>query len=359
MKTIKTILLVALFVSLSSASFSQDKESILKYFENFKLTAYADAYYGWNTDKTSKIRKFDGMDMTRDEFRLNIAQLSLAYNSGGVRGIVTFHYGDYVKNNWLTENPNLQEANIGFKMAKGLWIDAGYFLTHIGPEGMLKNNFINSFSLPSFYEPYYQSGVKVSYQFTDKFDASLHVLNGYNVIEDNNKNKSIGVQLNYQVNNFVKLTYNNIIGNEQPSPLPGKTRILNNFIVNYGCPCAKWDAILSGEFGSQEGSKLSDPTKIAYTYGGMLSVRYRFTKKFSATVRGDFYQDLDGVYSGLITNNSGLKGNGVTLGLEYKPIEEAYVRFQTRYLRLGEEQKVFYDNTNSRTDVNVSVGFTY
>ncbi|MFZ4591923.1 MAG: outer membrane beta-barrel protein [Ignavibacteria bacterium] len=358
MKTSKIFLAIVIVVFLSSAVFSQDKESILKYFENFKLSAYADAYYGWNTDKTSKVRKFDGMDMTRDEFRLNIAQLSLAYNSGGARGIVTFHYGDYVKYNWLTENPNLQEANVGFKMAKGLWFDAGYFLTHIGPEGMLKNNFVNSFSLPSFYEPFYQSGAKVSYE-ANKFSGSFYLINGYNVIEDNNKNKSIGVQLNYQVHDFVKLTYNNIIGNEQPSPLPGKTRILNNFIVNYGCPCAKWDAILSGELGSQEGSKLSDRTKTAYTYGGMLSVRYRFTKKFSATVRGDYYQDLDGVYSGLITNNSGIKGNGLTLGLEYKPIDAAYVRFQTRYLRLGEEQKVFYDNTNSRTDVNVSMGFTY
>jgi len=359
MKILKTILTIALLTILSSTSYSQGKEGILKYFENFSISTYADAYYGWNTDKYSKIRKFDGMDMTRDEFRLNIAQFSLAYNAENVRGIVTLHYGDYAKYNWLTENQNLQEANVGFKVAKGLWVDAGYFLTHIGPEGMLKNNFINSFSLPSYYEPFYQSGVKVSYNFNDKVDASIYVINGYNVIEDNNKNKSVGVQINYQVHDFVKLTYNNIIGNEQPSPLPGKTRILNNFIINYGCPCAKWDAIISGEFGTQEGSKLSDPTAPAYTYGGMVSLRYRFTKKYSTTVRGDFYQDLDGVYSGIVANNTGIKGNGLTLGLEYKPIEEAYVRFQTRYLRLDDNQKVFYDNTNSRTDVNMSVGFTY
>ena len=359
MKIIRTILILLLLITLSSSAFSQGKEGILKYLENFTISTYADAYYGWNTDKTSVYRKFDSMDQIRDQFRLNIAMLSLYYTSNIMRGIVTFHYGDYAKYNWQTENPNIQEANVGFQAVKGLWIDAGYFLTHIGPEGMLKNNFLNSFSLPSYYEPFYQSGVKVSYKFTDKFDASVHLINGYNVIEDNNKNKSVGVQLNYQLHDFVKLTYNNIIGNEQPSPLPGKTRVLNNFIVNYGCPCAKWDAILSGEFGTQEGSKISDNTKTAYTYGGVLSVRYRFNKKFSATVRGDFYEDLDGVYSGLITNNAGLKGNGLTLGIEYKPIDAAYVRFQTRYLRLDESQKVFYDNTNSRTDVNIAVGFTY
>ncbi len=353
-----TISCVIVFFSFNLVH-SQSKEGLLKYFENFSVSTYADAYYGWNTDKTSKIRKLDGMDLTRDEFRLNIAQISLNYNSDIVRGIVTLQYGDYVKNNWLTENPNLQEANVGFKVTKGLWVDAGYFLTHIGPEGILKNNFVNSYSLPSYFEPLYQSGVKVSYDFNDKFDACVHLINGYNVIEDNNMNKSVGLQLNYQVHDFVKLTYNNIIGNEQPSPLPGKTRVLNNLIINYGCPCSKTDVILSGEFGSQDGSKLSDPTKTAYTYGGMVTVRYHFTKKFSATVRGDYYEDPDGVYSGIITGSTGIKGNGVTLGLEYKPIEEAYVRFQTRYLRLDENQKIFYDNTNSRADVNVSVGFTY
>ena len=353
-----TITCIMVFFA-SGVLHSQEKETLTKYLDNFSITAYADAYYGWNTDKYTKVKTLDGMNLIRDEFRLNIAQISLNYNSDKVRGIVTLHYGDFVKYNWLTETPNLQEANVGFNVAKGLWVDAGYFLTHIGPEGFLKNNFLSSYALPSFFEPLYQSGVKVSYQFTDKFDGSLHILNGYNQIEDNNKNKSVGIQLNYQVHDFVKLTYNNIIGNEQPTPLPGKTRVLNNLIISYGCPCSKTDAILSAELGSQEGSKISDPTATAYTYGGLLMVRYHFTKKFSATVRGDYYEDPDGVYSGIVSNNSGIKGTGLTLGLEYKPVEEAYVRLQTRYLKLNENQKIFYDNTSSRTDVNLSVGFLY
>jgi len=361
MKIIKTILLITLFFSLYSASFSQEHEhgSLLKYLEAFKISAYVDAYYGWNTDKSSHIRQFDGMEPVRDEMRLNIAAVSLKYETEKVRGTFALQYGDYVKYNWLTNNPNIQEANVGFNVAKGLWVDAGYFLSHVGPESILKDNFLNSYSLPTYYEPLYQSGVKVSYDFNYKLSASLHLINGYNVIEDNNKNKSVGLQVNYQLNQFVKLTYNNVIGNEQPSPLPGKTRILNNFIVNYGCPCIKWDAILSGEFGAQENSKLSDPTATAFTYGGMVAVRYRFNNKFSTTVRADYYQDLDGVYSGIVANNTGVKGNGLTLGFEYKPVDAAYVRLETRYLSLDGNQKVFYDNTNSRTDVTISCGFTY
>ena len=83
MKIIKTILLITLFLSLYSASFSQEHEhgSLLKYLEAFKISAYVDAYYGWNTDKSSHIRQFDGMEPVRDEMRLNIAAVSLKYET--------------------------------------------------------------------------------------------------------------------------------------------------------------------------------------------------------------------------------------------------------------------------------------
>ena len=116
---------------------------------------------------------------------------------------------------------------------------------------------------------------------------------------------------------------------------------------------------MSCDLGTQDKSGLSDSTKTALTYGGLLSFRYHFSDKFSVTLRGDYFQDIDGVYSGIVANNTGIKGNGVTLGLEYKPVEEAYIRIHTRYLSLDGDQKVFYENSSSRTDLNLSAGFTY
>lgn len=359
MKTYKYFLFILIFFSFVGSSVSQDREGILKFVKNFSLSAHADAYYGWNTDKDSRFRLFDCVDPIRDEFRLNIAQVSLKYDSDIIRGIVTLHYGDIPKYYWETENPNIQEANIGFKIVNGLWIDAGYFLTHLGAEGLPQDNFLNSNSLPAYYEPFYQSGIKASFDFTENLDASLYLLNGYNVIEDNNKNKSFGMQVNYLLDDNITLTYNNIIGNEQDAGDEGRTRILNNLVLDYSSPDKKIDILLSCDLGTQDKSSLSDSTKTALTYGGLVSFRYHFSDKFSVTLRGDYFQDLDGVYSGVIANNTGIKGNGVTLGLEYKPVEEAYIRIHTRYLSLDGDQKVFYDNSSSRTDVNLSAGFTY
>jgi hypothetical protein len=338
---------------------AQEKTAVDKFLGKIDLSVYADAYYGTNTDKTSPLRKFDGMDIVRNQFRLNIAQLSLQYNDLWARGNVTLQYGDIPKYLWDTEMPNVQEANIGFRPFKNFWIDAGYFLSHLGAEGLLKDNFLNSYSLPAYYEPLYQSGIKASYDFSDEFSASAHFINGFNLIEDNNSDKSFGLQVNYNPGEMFGFTYNNIMGDEIPAGELAKFSMLNNLSINFTSPNSIFEALAGLDFGLREKSLLSDTMKTAYSYGALLSVRYNISEHFSTTLRGDFYQDLNGIYSGIQYNGNGVKGNGLTLGFEYRPVKNGYIRLESRYLRLDDALKVFYDNTNERIDVTMSMGFTY
>jgi len=361
MQKTKTILLVmAVLIFLPSLVKSQDN-SLQDFFKNFKISSYADVYYAYDNDKNvdKGPRLLDLVSPYRDQFRLNIASLTLKYNTEKIRSTFTVHYGDIPELNWkpVTKYDMIQEANIGFSPYKNLWIDAGYFITHIGAEGLPKNNVLSSFSLPVYVEPFIQSGVKIGYDFSEKFSACLHVLNGYNVFEDNNKNKSIGIQLAYTHNEMLKFTYNNLIGNEMPTGVDGRTRIFNNFIVILS-PCKKIDMIASADICMQEKSKLSNPDETAYSYGALLSTKYKFSPKFSATVRGEYYQDIDGILSGAIGSSYWLKGNGITIGCEYRPVESAYIRAETRYIRLDSELKPFYKN-NERTEGVISFGFEY
>lgn len=353
------ILLIALTVTFSfnTKSYAQQGDDILEYLKKFKFSTYVDAYYAFDSDKDKTLRQLSSISPFRDEFRVNIAQLSLKYDDENIRGTFTMHFGDIPKVNWPSNDEFIQEANVGFSPYKNLWIDAGYFPTHIGCEGLPKDNFFSSFSLQSYYEPFFQSGVKISYDFSDKFTACLHILNGYNVLEDNNKNKSAGMQLVYSPKENLKITYNNIIGNEQPRGTEGKTRFLNNVYLNYTA-CQKLEMIAGLDFGLQDKSKLSD-SSTAYVYAAMASLRYHILPKFSASVRGEYYQDLDGVLSGIVANNLGAKGNGISLGVEYNPVENSYVRLEGRYLRLDANEKIFFDNNNQRTEVIMSFGFLY
>jgi hypothetical protein len=359
-KFLYTILIIFIILANQKLSISQEKE-LSDILQNFKLGVYADAYYAYDNDKNifQDQRLLDYISPYRDQVRLNIAAISLKYNEEKIRSTLTLHYGDIPDVNWksATKFDMIQEANIGFSPYKNLWIDAGYFVTHVGAEGFPNENYLSSFSLPAYVEPYLQSGIKVGYDLSDKFSACLHLINGYNLFEDNNKNKSIGIQMSYSPCEHMNLSYNNIIGNEMPGGTDGKLLVFNNFIFNIS-PHKKIDVLASFDLGIQEKSNRTDTTTSAYTYGGFLSVRYKFHPKISTTIRGEYFQDLDGILSGNIGPYNWLKGNGFTIGCEYRPIENAYIKLEGRYLRLDNEIKAFYKG-NERVEGMLNIGFEY
>ena len=333
-------------------------------FTKFTLNGYVDTYYAWDDDKNGNpIRQFSSTVLYREEFRLNIAQVSLKYNDTKVHGALTLHYGDIPSVNWPANQQFVQEAYAGFSPAKNLWIDAGYFLTHIGAEGLLpKSNFFNTLALPTYYEPLYQSGIRLSYEFSPKVYGSLHLLNGYNVFADNNKNKSFGLTLGVKPAKNLEIIYNNLVGNEISSGSEGKTRMYNNLVFKFS-PSSKVDFLLGADLAFQERSSLTDTNASATMYSGLAAIKYKITRKFSASLRGEFFNDKDGFLTGAFTDNNGkqtgLIAYGITLGLEIRPVENAYFRVESRYLSADKEQKIFSDSKNSRIEANTSIGIEF
>ncbi len=340
-----------------SMIFSQDKSP-------FSVGGYLDTYYSYDTDLNgNSLRQFSGTAAYRDEFRVNIAQITGKYNVDKVRAVLTLHYGDIPSLNWPASQLFIQEANAGFSPAKNLWIDAGYFLTHIGAEGILpKGNFLTSIALPTYFEPIYQSGIKLSYDFSPKVYGCIHLLNGNNVFADNNKNKSIGITLGVRPNSSSEIIYNNLIGNEQPAGSIGKTRIYNNLVLKYALG-KRVDLIAGFDFAIQEKSKITDSTASASLYSGLAAIKFKAAKKFSITVRGEIYSDENGILSGVFSDSdgksTGFKAFGVTLGMEYRPIENAYIRLEGRYLSADSKQKIFFENSNTRTEAIISTGVEF
>ncbi len=359
----KNILLVLISLFLFPLFLKAQDNGLADYFKNFSIKVYADGYYAWDNDKNSTPRQFSAISPYRDEFKINIAQASMKYNSDMVRGIVTLQFGDIPTLNWPSNQQYIQEANVGFSPVKNLWFDFGYQLTHIGAESLLpKSNIFSSLALGTYYEPFYQSGLKVSYEFDPKFSASFHLLNGYNVFQDNNKNKSFGFQFAYVPTECLKLTYNNITGNEMPTGTDGKTRIYNNLVINY-TPNEKFDVLGGFDFGYQEKSKITNADEGASMFSGLAAIRYKINKKFSVSGRFEIISDPEGFLTGVITDSdgkqTGLKIYGATLGVEYKPVDAAYLRFETRILNADAKQKIFYNGNHTRGEAILTMGFEY
>lgn len=334
--------------------------------EDLTISGYVDTYIAYDNDKGNHLRQFSVAAPYRDEFRINLAMIAFRYSAKHIRGTAVLQFGDIPKLNW-PQAPNeymqfIQEANIGVSPFKNSWIDAGYFLTHIGGEGVIpKYNYFTSVSLCTYYEPIYQSGLKFSYT-GKKFYLSLMALNGYNVLADNNENKSFGLQLGFKTNDKLELTFNNITGNEMPSGKIGKTRIYNNLVIKL-YPAKKLEAVVCGDICTQEKSAITDSSAQGLMYSGFISLRYRAAKKISLSLRGEIFQDIDAVMSQVYLNStgeiSGLKAFGVTCGVEYNPTDNSYFRLEGRYVSSDKEQKIFYDLNNTRSEVILSGGIEF
>ncbi len=359
MKNKKTIYYLLVLFSLFSITNSFAQEILKDILNKITIHGGLDLYYAYDTDKDKLLsNNLFSISPHRDQFRLNLATLGLKYNDSNARGYIAIHYGDIVKENWQTDNPYLQQANVGIEVYDNLWIDAGYFLSYIGEESLPYESSFSSFALPSQYQPFYESGIQISYDYKNLIGGTLHIINGYNLIEDNNKNKSIGLQLYYQPKEYLKFIYNTLVGNEMPSSETGRLRVFNDFIISFG-PLKNFEASLLFDITMQENSKLSDSTSSAYSYGAVAILQYHITPKFKTMLRGEYYQDLDGILSGIIAKDMGMKGNGLTVGFQYNPIDNAYLRFESRYLRLDKSLDIFYNNKNEMLEFIISAGIGF
>lgn len=365
--TYKTVIFLIMFISSAVPSQNNGHNGIFAGLpEELTLGGYIDAYFSYDNDKGNPIRQFSVIAPYRDEFRINLAMLSLRYSSKHIRGNAVLQFGDIPKVNW-PQTPNeylqfIQEANIGISPSKNSWIDAGYFLTHIGGEGIIpKYNFFTAVSLCTYYEPIFQSGIKYSFA-GKKVYASLMLLNGYNVLADNNKNKSFGLQIGFKPNDKLDIALNNITGNEMPEGTAGKTRIYNNLLVKL-FPSKNIDVIVCGDICMQEKSKIDDSTSMGMMFSGFASLKFKASKNISLSFRGEFFQDNDAIMTPVFINSggtsSGLKALGVSGGVEYNPVPNSYFRLEGRYLNSEKDQKIFYDQKNTRFEAILSGGLEF
>jgi hypothetical protein len=359
------VLPVFLFLLLinTSSLFSQSKDSA-----KLKISGYVDAYYALYNDSLARgsFQKFPTISPVSNNFGINIAQVQFKYDGKNVRGQVILQYGDIPRSAWAGDFNMIQKAHVGVRLSKKVWVDAGFFRTHFGTEGLLpKENICSSISINTFYEPYFESGARVEYNPNSKWALALYVLNGYNMFTENNKKKSIGVLINYNPNERINVGYSNYLGDDTPDPsTTSHFRIHQNIFFNYNKNKVTLQA--GGDFCLQQNSQIAHPEKWANMFSGVASVKYNFAGDFSVYGRGEFFNDPDGFMSTIITDKTGkltgYKVAGVTTGLEYTPTDNSYIRLEGRQLMMNTDQEIFYRSgmvKSTRGEVMLNMGISF
>ena len=332
------------------------------------FSGYIDTYYAYYGDSVSNngFSKFPTIAPRHNQFGLNILQFSAKYQSRSFRGIATLFAGDCPQSAWSTHLNYIQEANVGFKIYKKLWLDAGLFRTHIGLESIQpRENVTMGLAVTTYYEPYFLSGAKLTWQHSAKWMFQINAFNSFNHYIENNKSKVYGISTSYTPNKNWNVTFSSIVCDESPKDLPqNHFRWYNDLYLVYHTK--RWIFGYELNAGLQTNSRLNDTTKTAYMLSSTLTSKYRITHQFALYGRIEMYTDPNEILTGPIQNQDhqlvGLDLFGTTLGVEFKPIPNSYLRMEGRYLMTKKNEDIFnYQNhyQNHRWEFIVGLGFWF
>jgi len=235
----------------------------------------------------------------------------------------------------------IQHATVGWvaPIGRGLRVDAGKFVTHIGGEtieGIKNNNFSHGF-LYSYAIPFQDTGVKVNYPWSDTFYTELYVLRGWNVTTgDNNRGATVGPSIGWLPTSWFNLYLNYLVGPEQRND-QSDLRHLVDFQAFFNNPVPKLNVLLFGDLGFEEHAVGSD-TQNALWHGLGGVVRYQLTDRLEPAIRLEYLHDQDGFATNVDQNLY-----GVTLTLNYKvPLKKGVTLLLRPEYRIDKTSEDFF-----------------
>jgi len=329
---------------------------------NLEWDGFIDGYYAYDFNEPGNSdRSYTTQPARHNEFNINLAHIGVTYDDDTVRGRLALQVGTSVEANYSTEPvrgqfsnqdmvKHIQEAYAGTRVGENTWIDVGIFFSHIGMESFVsRDNMTYTRSFTADYSPYYQAGVRLQHQFSEKLSGELLVLNGWQIVTDDNSDKALGTKLAYEFDEDTNLSYSTFIGRE------AEFRHFHNFVFQ----TAINDRLSLGaqaDFGFQKKATGSGDST---WYGAVVMTNYALSDKNVLTSRLEYYSDEDQV----IVSTGSLSGFEVwsaSLGLDRQLNERAVWRTEVRYFSAKDE--IFPDQgslTKNSTLVVSSIGLTF
>lgn len=335
--------ILALVVGHAACGLAQERKPTLH------LGIFVDTYYAFDANQPNRDRLYTTLPTRHNEFALNLAMIEARVASGEVRAHLALQAGTSVYANYSTElrDPtksgaqladllqNVQEANVGYKVSDSLWVDAGIFLSHIGSESFIsKENWNYTRSLIADFSPYYQAGVRLSYDSGNSWSFQVHVLNGWQNLIETNTDKSLGTQVVFHPTDRFSVTHNALVGRE------ADLRVFQDLILKYRV-FDFWEASITVDFGVQR-----RPFGFATWYGTSLQNRFKIDDKTHLSLRLENYADPDGVIVPT-TTASNFQAVGASVNLDRKLSPELLWRNELRWLNARDA--IFPSNSGSST----------
>ena len=304
--------------SLAQAQSPQDTATTVTF------SAYVDPYYAFDFDEPRNLdRAFTTQAARHNEFNVNLAFIDAKLTAPRLRGRLALQAGTSVQSNYSGEPAvgsvsgaslarHLQEATAGYQLTPNLWLDGGIFFSHIGMESFIsRDNLTYTRSLSAEFTPYYETGAKLTWQTTPRLTALLALVNGWQNISENNKDKAVGVRLDFAATGATTLSYYNFIGKENSSR---NLRIFNG--VGLKATLARSFSLqANGDYGMQD--KEQGGRSKWYSAGVIAKVQPN--SRIGISGRVEEFRDSDQVI--IVTGtDDGFSGTTASVGVDVLPL---------------------------------------
>ena len=303
-------------------------------------------------------------DQKANTFLLDLAQVQFAKDApeGGLGFKLKVSAGEtakYIHSAGLGNSDDsfdLTEAYVDYvaPLGSGLKLRFGKFATYLGAEAIeAKENWNYSLSfLFNYAVPLTHTGFMAEYKFSKALTASLYLVNGWDVTTDNNHGKSLGASFVFTPLEPVEILFNFMYGPEQQS-----NSSHNRFVFDWvgTIKATKSLTFMANVDYAREDSDPLNGGKNSEWYGAAAYAKYDFTDLFSASVRAEYFDDKNGVRTGIAQ-----KLKEVTLGTEFRIAKGLLVR--PEYRHDWSDQKAFDSNKNTfakKSQDTIAVGMMY
>jgi hypothetical protein len=325
----------------SVASSTKAAVALPKWFDDLAVNAFVSTAYEYNSNRpTTGTNSYRVFDFNDNSFNLDVAEVVVQIaatkpNDAGFR--VDFATGNSIPQISKTQDQtatqfDLQQAFASYivPLGSGLRFDVGKYVTHLGYEVIegydgYDDNYSRSI-LFGYAIPFTHTGVKASYAFSSKVAAMVEVVNGWDLLRDNNHSKSLGAQLTLTPVSPLTLLLNWVGGPELANDNHTKRNVFDVVTI---LKATSWLTLgVNGDYGIEDGTSRVNLGSDAIWKGIAGYAVIAPTEKFSVALRGETFHDDDGARLG--TDTKAVLSEG-TLTPTYKFTNHVLVRGEVRF----------------------------
>ena len=270
--------------------------------------------FSYNVNQpASRINQLRVFDFDDDDFRIDLVELVVQrpvagpgdfgfradFTAGAISRIVASR-GLFRDTTGEGRDIDLHQAFVTFvvPLGYGLRVDAGKFVTALGYEVIEGYDGWNDDATHSFLFgyaiPFTHTGVRAGYAVSPVVSATAMVSNGWDDVEDNNRGKSVSLQLALTPSSRLALAVSGIAGPEQSNDDVHYRDVLD--VVATWKPDDRLSIGLNGDWGRETAA--APGGLMAVWLGAAGYLRLAPGRHFALSFRAERFQDRDGVRTG-------------------------------------------------------------